>query len=114
MGSSNSAPKIPNNPIEVEQFKIIQRIKYEKQRKKELEIKLKLQKKEERKNKKKNKKKLKDTKPPIPPHVTRKIEETDYDVEAKKRMQDQLAQDSQLFLLNQLMLSIQFYGNYEK
>lgn len=38
----------------------------------------------------------------------------DYDAEAKRRMQDQLAYDSQTFVLNQLLLSVQFFDNYER
>lgn len=45
---------------------------------------------------------------------THHMRESDYDAEAKSRMQDQLACDTQTFVLNQLMLSIQFHGNYER
>lgn len=38
----------------------------------------------------------------------------DYDIEAKKRMQDQLALNSEMFVLNQMMLSVQFFANYER
>lgn len=44
----------------------------------------------------------------------KQFSESDYDMEAKNRMQDQLACDSQTFVLNQLMLAVQFYGNFEK
>lgn len=45
---------------------------------------------------------------------SKQFSESDYDVEAKNRMQDQLACDSQTFVLNQLMLAVQFYGHFEK
>lgn len=55
---------------------------------------------------------------PAPPFVPKKPEpkfqDADYDAEAKRRMQDQLAWDSQTFVLNQLMLSVQFFENYER
>lgn len=44
----------------------------------------------------------------------KQFSESEYDMEAKNRMQDQLACDSQTFVLNQLMLAVQFYGNFEK
>mgnify|MGYP003449416661 CR=1 FL=1 len=36
------------------------------------------------------------------------------DIEAKKRMQDQLAFNSDIFVLNQMMMSVQFFGNFER
>ena len=70
-------------------------------------------------NKKKRKSKLNDCQPTIAPHVVRKgskvhLDEKDYDAEVKRRMQDQLAFDSDIFVLNQIMLSMQFFGNYER
>lgn len=110
MGRSHSKIKVPNNPFEMEQYK---REMYEKKYR-EVE-------KQEKKKKRideKTKKKLENLKQPEPPHVPRKseihIRESDYDIEAKNRMQDQLARDTQTFVLNQLMLSVQFYGNYER
>lgn len=38
----------------------------------------------------------------------------DSDVEAKKIMQDQLAFNSDIFVLNQMMLSVQLFGNLER
>lgn len=43
-----------------------------------------------------------------------RLRPSDYDAEAKRRMQDQLAWDSQTFVLNQLLLSVQFFDNYER
>ena len=113
MGRSQSKIKVPNNPFEVAQYK---REMYEKDYR-EIEQQEKKKKKLEEKSKRKANK-LTNLKAPEAPHVPRKSEikfkESDYDIEAKNRMQDQLAWDSQTFILNQLMLSIQFYGNYEK
>lgn len=36
------------------------------------------------------------------------------DSEAKKRMQDQLAFNSDLFVLDQMLMSVQFFGNFER
>lgn len=36
------------------------------------------------------------------------------DIETKKRMQDQLAFNSDIFVLNQMMMSVQFFGNFER
>jgi hypothetical protein len=36
------------------------------------------------------------------------------DSEVKKRMQDQLAFNSDLFVLDQMMMSMQFFGNFER
>jgi hypothetical protein len=36
------------------------------------------------------------------------------DSEAKKRMQDQLAFNSDIFVLDQMMMSVQFFGNFER
>lgn len=75
----------------------------------------------EEKKKKRNEKRLKDMqnlKDPTAPHVPKKVDQNtinlDYDAVAKKRMQDQLANDSQSFILNQLMLAVQFFEYYEK
>lgn len=75
----------------------------------------------EEKKKKRIEKRLKDMqnlKNPIAPHVPKKIDQNvqnlDYDAVAKQRMQDQLANDSQSFILNQLMLAVQFFEYYEK
>lgn len=75
----------------------------------------------EEKKKERNKKRLKDMqnlKDPSAPHVPKKIDQNainlDYDAVAKQRMQDQLANDSQSFILNQLMLAVQFFEYHEK
>jgi hypothetical protein len=36
------------------------------------------------------------------------------DLEAKQVMQNQLAFNSDLFVLNQMLMSVQFFGNYER
>lgn len=73
------------------------------------------------KKKKREAKRLKNMqnlKNPTAPHVPKKIDQSainlDYDAVAKQRMQDQLANDSQSFILNQLMLAVQFFEYYEK
>lgn len=124
MGSSKSKPIVPNNPFEAdrerkrknqeEREKVIKRL--EKQKLKEAK---KLKKDEKEKKKKPGKKiKLVDVKQPQPPHVPRieniNFEETTYDLAAKQRMINQLGQDTSTFLLNQIMMSVQFYGNYER
>lgn len=75
----------------------------------------------EEKKRERNKKRLKNMqnlKDPTAPHVPKKIDQNainlDYDAVAKQRMQDQLANDSQSFILNQLMLAVQFFEYYEK
>jgi hypothetical protein len=40
--------------------------------------------------------------------------ETDLEVEIKRHMQDQLAFNSDIFVLNQMMMSVQFFANYER
>lgn len=73
----------------------------------------------------KAKRKLDNLESPDAPHVPRKgslaqgqqhpqMRDSDYDIEAKNRMQNQLACDTQTFVLNQLMLSVQFHSNYER
>lgn len=113
MGSSKSKPKVPNNPFEVQKF---QRVQYE--------MEYKNAEKEEKRQKKiaeksmRQQQKLDALKVPNAPHVPKRPEagygEIDYDMEAKRRMQDQLARDGQTFVLNQLMLSVQLFENYEK
>lgn len=56
---------------------------------------------------------------PAAPFVPKRMVEphlhsSDYDAEAKRRMQDQLAWDSQTFVLNQLLLGVQIFDNYER
>lgn len=113
MGRCHSKVSEPNNPFEMEKYK---REMYKKKYR-ECEKQL--------KRRKKSDEKVKDTatsnrrgrqREESAPTSTRpkQFSESDYDMEAKNRMQDQLACDSQTFVLNQLMLSVQFYGNFEK
>ncbi|KAJ6638876.1 Protein mab-21-like 2 [Pseudolycoriella hygida] len=66
----------------------------------------------------KRSKNMQNLKDPAAPHVPKKADQSafnlDYDAVAKQRMQDQLANDSQSFILNQLMLAVQFFEYYEK
>uniref|UniRef100_A0A182RM72 Mab-21 domain-containing protein n=1 Tax=Anopheles funestus TaxID=62324 RepID=A0A182RM72_ANOFN len=68
--------------------------------------------------KKQRKSKLDELRDTEPPPIVRKskakLEESDYDSEAKRRMQHQLAFNSDIFVLNQLVLGVQFYGNFER
>jgi len=36
------------------------------------------------------------------------------DIDARRKMQDQLAFDSDIFVLNQMMMCVQFFGNFER
>ena len=38
----------------------------------------------------------------------------DSEIEIKRRMQNQLAFNSDIFVLNQMMMSVQFFANYER
>lgn len=71
-----------------------------------------------RKRAEKRQKEMQNLKNPTAPHVPKKVDQNavnlDYDAVAKQRMQDQLANDSQSFILNQLMLAVQFFEYYEK
>lgn len=66
------------------------------------------------------KKNLAQIQPPQPPKVLAPKPGTsrhiatmqDYEAHMIERIQQQLVKDSQAFMLNQLMLSTQFYGNY--
>lgn len=40
--------------------------------------------------------------------------EADLESEIKRKMQDQLAFNSDIFVLNQMMMSVQFFANYER
>jgi hypothetical protein len=42
------------------------------------------------------------------------LNEDDFEVEIKRHMQDQLAFNSDIFVLNQMMMSVQFFANYER
>ncbi|XP_059617564.1 uncharacterized protein LOC132262328 [Phlebotomus argentipes] len=125
MGKSSSKLQIPNNPMEQQIYRKNQmrkrqrdeekqKAKTEKKRKKELKKNAKKKKKE-----KKNDDKLKDLKSPNPPVILpdKRIDSTsngDYqDSDHVRIMQDQLKLDSETFVLNQILLSIQFLGNSE-
>lgn len=61
--------------------------------------------------------KLESFKMPRPPSIPDRSEifsEADLEVEIKKHMQDQLAFNSDIFVLNQMMMSVQFFANYER
>jgi hypothetical protein len=66
--------------------------------------------------KSKSKKKLEKPTPASSTTTRRKpvLTELDYDAEAKRRMQEQLAFNSDIFVLNQMMLSVQFFRNFER
>lgn len=83
----------------------------------------KLKKDHERRNKKKfgfskKKSKLESLKTPrsamISPPPDGFLPETELEIEIKRRMQDQLAFNSDIFVLNQMMMSVQFFANYER
>ncbi|XP_065090440.1 uncharacterized protein LOC135711503 isoform X2 [Ochlerotatus camptorhynchus] len=131
MGHSTSKEAAtPNNPWEAEIARKKRRELNAKERAAELKQIVKQRKRaekeaqraqrKEQKKKKKNKRKsklddLKDTEPPaIVRQSKAKLEESDYDSEAIRRMKDQLAFNSDIFVLNQLLLGVQFYGNYER
>ncbi|XP_052865563.1 uncharacterized protein LOC128271917 [Anopheles cruzii] len=57
---------------------------------------------------------LREPDPPPVVHPKGGAAKNDYDLEAKRRMQHQLAFNSDIFVLNQLMLGVQFYGNFER
>lgn len=42
------------------------------------------------------------------------LHENNEDIDSRKRMQDQLAFDSDIFVLNQMLLSVQFFGHFER
>lgn len=107
MGRSHSKISEPTNPFEIDKYK---RELYQKKYR-ECEKQMKKRKKSEEKLKHDvdNSDKLNETE-----KGNKNFNESDYDMEAKNRMQDQLAYDSQTFVLNQLMLTVQFYGNFEK
>lgn len=106
MGKSQSKTKFPNSSTTddgVDKKTMERSEKLEEKKKKRIEKRL------------KNMQNLKD---PTAPHVPKKVDQNainlDYDAVAKQRMQDQLANDSQSFILNQLMLAVQFFEYYEK
>lgn len=48
------------------------------------------------------------------PEPSDMFSEKDFEVEIKRHMQDQLAFNSDIFVLNQMMMSVQFFANYER
>ena len=110
--SSNENDK-PNNPMDEEQYK---RDKYEREYNRVERAEREQARKAEKLKRKQEK--MASLKSPEAPHVPKKPDvcysESDYNLEVKKRMQEQLAFDSQTFILNQLMLSVQFFENFEK
>lgn len=60
----------------------------------------------------KNKNKIPDF--PAFPNRTVIYSDSDYEIEAKRQMQNQLAFNSDIFVLNQMILSVQFFANYER
>lgn len=57
---------------------------------------------------------LKVPRPPILPDPNGMFSDGDLEIEIKRRMQDQLAFNSDIFVLNQMMMSVQFFANYER
>ncbi|XP_053681631.1 uncharacterized protein LOC128732409 [Sabethes cyaneus] len=120
----------PNNPWEVEIARKKRREQTAKERTAEAEAERKRSEKQrkraekeakraaQKRNRKKRKSQLEQLQDTEPPPIVRKskakLEESDYDSEAIRRMQDQLAFNSDVFVLNQLLLGVQFYGNYER
>ena len=72
------------------------------------------------KRKRSTKARLDNMKPLPPPAVPQKFDsskvlsEQNYDELAIRKMKNLLARDSESFLLNQLLLSVQFYTNFER
>lgn len=57
---------------------------------------------------------LKTPRSPMFPDPNEIFKGDDIEVEVKRRMQDQLAFNSDIFVLNQMMMSVQFFANYER
>lgn len=112
MGSQKSKPKVPpTNPFEMQQYERDRRVAVA-----ESELR---QQKALKKTQKQPTERLTDQRDPKGPHVPPpgrrpSDAEADYELEAHRRMQDQLAWDAHTFVLNQLILSVQFFENYEK
>lgn len=62
----------------------------------------------------KKKSKLESLKPPRQQMDLNPSEMLDWEVQIKRHMQDQLAFNSDIFVLNQMMMSVQFFANYER
>uniref|UniRef100_A0A1B0CW95 Mab-21-like HhH/H2TH-like domain-containing protein n=2 Tax=Lutzomyia longipalpis TaxID=7200 RepID=A0A1B0CW95_LUTLO len=128
MGKASSKAQLPNNPVDQQIFKQNrlrkrlrdeekQKVKAEKKRRKEL-------KKNEKKKKKKKKEhtdKLKDLQTPHPPaflpgkkFIATPPNGDNQEKDHVKEMQKQLNLHSETFVLNQILFSIQFLGNFER
>lgn len=110
MGRCHSKISEPTNPFEMEKYK-----------RKMYERKLRECEKQMRRHKKGDEKSKRDTglshsndQHSLGMVQSKQFSESDYDMEAKNRMQDQLACDSQTFVLNQLVLAVQLFGNFER
>lgn len=57
---------------------------------------------------------LKMSRPPLETNFSDSAGGNDLEFEIKKRMQNQLAFNSDIFVLNQMMMSVQFFANYER
>lgn len=57
---------------------------------------------------------LKAPRPPMDLDQDDPFNENDLESEIKRKMQDQLAFNSDIFVLNQMMMSVQFFANYER
>ncbi|KAL9692663.1 hypothetical protein quinque_016439 [Culex quinquefasciatus] len=127
--SKEQPQSTPNNPWEAEMARKKRREqnvkdataelkRLEKQRKRADKAAKRAAEKKQKRGKKGRKSKLDALADTQPPPIVRKskakLEESDYDSEAIRRMQDQLAFNSDVFVLNQLLLGVQFYGNYER
>lgn len=51
---------------------------------------------------------------PPAPDGSEILNEAEAEIEIKRHMQDQLAFNSEIFVLNQMMMSVQFFANYER
>lgn len=116
MGRSHSKINVPNNPFEVEEYKRKIFQKRFRECEKETKFRKKIEDQSEikyQKQLKKQKYRNKQTKTFITENPL-ELNESDYDIESRNRMQEQLAWDSQSFVLNQIMFALQFYSNFEK
>lgn len=112
MGLCQTKLPEPNNPFEIEKYK---REMYErKYREREKQTKKRKNSEERLRQRAHRTENTNETQNSGKQRSDKKFKESDYDLEARNRMQDQLANDSQAFVLNQLMLAIQFHGNFEK
>ena len=117
MGTRSSKEKTPTNPVDIlkkkehdKELRRIERIKENERMREEI------RKKEKEINDKKTRQFLLNSSgggavrlPSTHPDIIQFA-----DMEAKKRMKKQLALNSGTFILNQLMMTIQFLGNYDR